>query len=1147
MSHGLLKHPASSILIALVILSFLPVVLAQRDLSTILGEIIDPTGSVVPNAQVTLTEDATGLQYTTRTDSTGVYIRPLLKPGTYTITVEAPGFKKEVQHNVQLTSGDRVQVNLSLQVGEVTQSVEVSTAPPALQTQSTIIGQNISEREATDLPLGGQRVYANLALNAAGVVPGESGDRTGSFSASGETAMGQNNFLLNGVDNNVNVIDFFNGAAYVLAPPVDAVGEIKVMVNGYNAEYGRGAGGVIDVNIKSGTNRFHGSLYEYLQNAVLDANKWASNRAGIDRAPFRQNQFGGSIGGPGIKDKTFFFFDYQGTRIASTGGALSGLGGASTLSIPYTAFKNGDFTQELGNTMTPVGTDALGRTIYQGEIFNPTTTQIVGGKYVRDPFFPINVVPQSLWDPAAAKLMALFPAPNQNLTSRLPASNYYTLTTGTQAIHQWDSRIDHRLSQKDTIFGNLSWSTSNKFISPPINNPLDGGGQSDGTFHILGRNVMASWARTWSPTVLTETRLGYSRLITDQLQVDFGKNLQQQFGIGGYQSSGSQGNGLPVIALSEGNFGTGQYLPTTEYSLVYDLIQNVTVIRNKHSFKFGWEGRQIKFPFSQFQSPRGQMNFDSNQTNQPGFAATGEAYASWLLGYPASGTINTSNFISSLRYAIASYFQDDWKLTPRLTLNLGVRYELFSPVGEQFGRQARLNIDTVTLEIAQGPNQDTPLPPGFAASYPAVQVQRGQVSKYLVPWDKGDIGPRIGLAYQLNSKTVVRVGYGIFYGGEQNQGGSPNLGLSPPFNEAVTLLPPNTASRVPTLNRFSDGLPANIFSLNVPFALTFHTEASNFKAAMVHKWNVAVQRELGWSTVAEASYNGAHGQHLLVEWQPNQLLNSPDPTAPTATRYPIPQIQGSIGEISTFGFSNYDALAAKLEKHLSNGLNFLAAYTWSHALSNAAGGLNGSAGYGNKPPRDVTDYSANYANGSWDVRHRFVYSTVYDLPFGRGRKFGANWSRPLDTAMGHWQMSGILTLQSGPPFTIQTQNQVCGCGGNTLPDLVAGKDPNAAPPGGRTANEWFDVTNFVNPAKGTYGNLGLQTNRSPGIENIDLSIAKQVPIRESLRLQIQAEALNLFNTPRLGTPGNVQGSGSFGIITSATNERHVMLALRLMF
>ncbi|HKE23587.1 MAG TPA: carboxypeptidase regulatory-like domain-containing protein [Bryobacteraceae bacterium] len=1125
---------------------YAPTALAQRDLSTILGEVTDASGGVLANALVTLTEDATGLQYTVKTDAAGIYLRPLLKPGTYTVAVEASGFKKQVQHNVVLTSGDRVQVNLRLEVGEVTQSVEVSAAPPTLQTQSTIIGQDITEREVADLPLGGQRIYANLALNAAGVVPGESGDRTSGFSASGETAMGQNNFLLNGVDNNVNVIDFFNGAAYVLAPPVDAVGEVKVMVNGYNAEYGRGAGGVIDVNIKSGTNHFHGSLYEYLQNADLDANKWASNRTGVARAPFEQNQFGGSIGGPIFKDKTFFFFDYQGTRVSSTGGALSGLGGATTLSVPFTAFKNGDFTQELGSKLTQIGTDALGNPVYQGEIFDPTTTQIVKGQYVRNPFEPMNLIPQSIWDAAAAKLMALFPNPNQNLTARLPSSNYYTLTTGTQAIHQFDLRLDHRVSEKDTIFGNLSWSTSNKFITPPINNPLDGGGQSDGTFHILGRNAMASWARTWTPTILSETRLGYTRLITDQLQVDFGQNLQQKYGIGGYQAAGS-GNGLPVIALSEGNFATGQYLPTTEYSLVYDLIENVTVIRNKHSLKFGWEGRQIKFPFSQFQAPRGQMNFDANMTNQPGFASTGEAYASWLLGYPASGTINTNNFISSLRYAIASYVQDDWKVTSKLTLNLGIRYELFSPVGEQFGRQSMLNIDTLTLQIPQGPNQNTPLPPGFASSYPAVQIQRGVVSKYLVPWDKKDIGPRFGLAYQANSKTVVRMGYGIYYGGEQNQGGSPNLGLSPPFNAAITLLPPNTASFVPTLGRFSDGLPTNIFSLNVPFALTFHTESTNFKAAMVHKWNIALQRELPWHLVAEASYNGAHGQHLIVEWKPNQLLNSPDPTAPTATRYPIPQIQGSIGEVSTFGFSNYDALAAKVEKHLSNGVNFLVSYTLSHALSDAAGGLNGSAGYGNQPPRDVRDYSANYANGSWDVRHRFVYSTVYDLPFGRGKTIGPNWKLPLNAVLANWKLSAILTLQTGPPFTIQTQNQVCGCGGNVLPDLVPGKDPNAPPPGGRTANEWFNITNVMNPAIGTYGDLGLQTNRSPGIRNIDFSLAKAVPIHESIRLQIQGEALNLFNTPRLGTPGNVQGSGSFGIITSATNERHVMVSLRLQF
>ena len=334
---------------------------AQRDLGAILGSVTDQSGALVPDAKVTLKEDATGLTYGVLTDSGGEFIRPLLKPGTYTVEVDATGFKKAIQHNIVLTPGDRKRVAIVLQVGAASQVVEVIDAPPTLQTESAIIGQDFSAREVHDLPLGGQRVYAFIARLSAGVLPGEPGDRSapnGGFSANGVTATGQNNFLLNGVDNNANVIDFFNQAAFVLAPAVDAIGEMKVLVNGYNAEYGRAAGGVVNVNIKSGTNKFHGSLYEYLQNAALNANKWESVRAGVPRGPYQQNQFGGSLGGPLIKNRTFWFFDYQGTRVNSHGGAIPGLGSSNSLTIPWPEFKTGDFSRLL--TTNVIGTDALG-------------------------------------------------------------------------------------------------------------------------------------------------------------------------------------------------------------------------------------------------------------------------------------------------------------------------------------------------------------------------------------------------------------------------------------------------------------------------------------------------------------------------------------------------------------------------------------------------------------------------------------------------------------------------------------------------------------------------------------------------------------------------------------------------------------------
>jgi len=359
-----------SVTIAAAICLFSFAAWAQRDLGTLVGVVTDATGAVVPSAKVTITEDATGLKYALEADANGNYIRPLLKPGTYTVEVEATGFKKGVQRNILLTAGDRVAVNLTLTVGEVTQTVEITASAPLLQTESTIIGENLGARQVSELPLGGQRKFTFLARLSPGVLPPEVGARDeagGGFAANGVRSNGQNNFLLNGVDNNVNVIDFINQTSYVIGPSVEAIGEMRVLTNGYNAEYGRGAGGVVNVTIKSGTNQLHGALFEFLQNDKLNANKWESNRAGVDRGAFKQNQFGAAAGGPIRKDRTFVFGDYQGTRIRSTGGTVPGLGFTETMTIPRPEFKNGDFSSILGKV---IGTDPLGNPVREGQIYD---------------------------------------------------------------------------------------------------------------------------------------------------------------------------------------------------------------------------------------------------------------------------------------------------------------------------------------------------------------------------------------------------------------------------------------------------------------------------------------------------------------------------------------------------------------------------------------------------------------------------------------------------------------------------------------------------------------------------------------------------------------------------------------------------------
>lgn len=1121
---------------------------AQRDLGTILGVVTDPTGGVVAGAKVTITEDATGAKFNVETDASGNYIRPLIKPGTYTVEVEMAGFRKAVQRNVLLNAGDRVAMNITLQVGEVTQAIEVTAAPAALQTESTTVGQTLQGRQMRELPLGGQRKFAFLALSAPAVVPAEPGARDsagGGFSANGVRSNGQNNFLLNGVDNNVNVIDFINQTAYVIGPSVEAIGEMKILTNGYNAEYGRGAGGVINVTIKSGTNSIHGTVFEFLQNDKLDANKWESNRAGRARGPFRQNQFGVAVGGPLIKDRTFWFADYQGTRIRSTGGAVPGLGNTFTRTIPFADFRNGDFSRLL--TGRSLGTDAAGNPVPEGGIFDITSNSTVNGQLVRS-WFPNNRIPASRFDPAAKKIIDTYPNPNQNLGDRIPGSNYFVATSGRQQNDQADLRIDHRLSDRDSLFGSLSWSEEDKFNQPPFAGALDGAGFAGESENNKGRNAMLSWTRVWKPTVITETRLAFSRLVTQRTGANSDKDFQKEFGIGGLQTFSALNGGLPNIQ-PEGYDAVGgaEWLPTIEYNNVWDFIQNVAISKNSHAIKFGYEYRPIGFPFFQVPSARGTYRFQRNRNQHPQFqAGTGDGIASWLLGYPGNSTITTQNFISSDKVAHAWYIQDDWKIAPRLTFNFGVRYELFSPIGEAFGRQSNFEYDRNTLVIPKGKDQDAPLPTNFATQYTQIKVERGIASKYMIPWDKTNIAPRVGLAWEVKRGTVLRLGYGMFYGGEENQGGNPNRGESVPFNQTQNLNWPNQFALVPNLNRFSDGFPVNVF--NLPAAISFRTVVPNFRNPLVHKWNVAVQRDLGWGTTLETTYIGSKGNKLLVQWDPNQPRNVADPAAPTAPRRRLPYLDGGITVDETFGFSWYHGLATKLEKRFSNDWEFIVAHTWSHALTNSGTPLSGSPGFG---LRNIENYSAEYSHAPHDIRQRLAFSSSYLLPFGRGKKFGSNMSGAANSVLGNWELHSILTLQTGNAFTLGTRNASCGCGGSTRPDLVSGKNPQDAPPGGRTPDRYFDVDAVTSPARGTFGNLGNNSNYGPGRRNIDLSLFKSFSLTERYKFQFRSEFYNLTNTPQflVGSINRTQGDSAFGRIaeTVSGTERHIQFALRFMF
>jgi hypothetical protein len=1092
---------------------------AQRDMGTLLGVVTDPSGAAVPGATITITEDATGVTNTVESDATGNYIRPLLKPGTYTISAESEGFKKTVQTGVQLQSTARVQANFILEIGAVTETIEVAGLPPALQTESTQMGGTLEARQTSELPLGGQRRVAFLARTVPGVVPGEPGNRTasgGAFSANGVRSNGQNNFLLNGVDNNVNVIDFINQTSYVIGPSPEAIGEMQVMTNGYGAEYGRAAGGVVNVTIKSGTNEIHGAVFEFLQNSAANANTWEANRNDNDKGLFQQNQFGAAVGGPLIKNRTFWFADYQGTRIND--GARS-----STLTIPTAAMKNGDFSG------------------IPGGIYDIDTQRDVGGERLRDRFVN-DMIPESRFDPIAKALIDQYPAENFLIVpfGQRPDDNFFTQRDSSVDVDQFDVRLDHRLNDNNSLFGSVSVIEEKKLQSPPLPGDLDASGFSGVSETNKSRNAMMSYTRIWSPTIISETRAAFTRLITTRTQFNADDNTFERLGFGGLNPFTENNGGMMNLApQGYSSVGGANWLPTQEYNNVWDFIQNISINKGAHAFKFGAEFRQIRFPFFQVPSARGQFSFRQDHTDLPSIGDSGDGMAAWLLGLAGNGTqLTTQNFVSSFKEAYSFYAMDDWKVNSKLTLNIGLRYELTSPIGEEFGRQAHLDwhrsLENPVLVIPEGKDQDAPLPVNFATDYPDVFVERGVASKYLHGWDKTNIGPRIGLAYEVKTGTVIRAAYGIFYGAEENEGGSPNRGENVPFNQQTRFDSDVSTDRNPFINTFSDGFPLNTFSLPAP--ISFRTSNPRRRWPLVNKWNVNIQKDLGWSTVLELGYIGSKGNRLLVLNDPNRPINSPDPNASTPARRIIKALNNSgTQEANNFGRSTYHAFTAKLEKRFSNNLQFLSSYTWGHALTDVGTTLSGGPGQ-----RD-THLSEEYAHASFDIRHRLSNSFLYELPF--------QFDNPVaDALVGGWQFNGIYVIQTGNYFNLGTNNAV-GSFGTTRPDVVEGQNVNDAPAAGRGPDLWFNTDGVTDPAVGTFGNLGNYSNIGPPRFNFDFSLFKDFQITEGTKVQFRAESFNLWNSPQFSNPNATQGNSNFGVITGTAGgtARQMQFALRFMF
>ena len=723
---------------------------------------------MVVGAKVRVSDVDRGTEVDTLTNEVGDYTVSPLKVGRYKVTVEKAGFKTVVAGPVTVEVQEHPAVNVTLQVGQAGETITVTTQSPLLETETSDLGQVINGDRAVTLPLNG-RNYAQLALLGAGVVPSEPGSRVETsygFSSNGARAL-QNNYLLDGVDNNSNLGDVLTGQAYVIQPSVDAIEEFKVQTNAYSAEFGRGNGAILNAIIKSGTNGFHGDVYEFFRNDALDGR----NAFDSSRQPYHQNQFGATLGGPIIKDRTFFFVDYEGLRIIQALPQLSFVPTPDLIGGNFSSFLTNTPAMAVdmnGNVTNQIALDCSGHPTFLGEIFNSRLAQVSAlnpSGFCGVPIGvdgagnPTNIFPNGSIDPLAARLAALFPAPNTNLNG----ANFIADPKRTASRDNFDVRVDHKLSDKDSIFGRFSYEVQPSFEPSPFQNVLDGGAFQDGTEDDSFRSVAISETHVFSSNLVNEFRVGYNRINSHRFQLNSDTNVAQQLDFPGVPFGPNLG-GLPQISINDGTatIGSSGFLPAIEKQNSFVFTDNLTWIHGRHAWKFGTEVRNEQFTLFEPSAPRGTYNFASDFTDNPAAPTTGgEAFATFLLGIPDGGTLTNTHNVDYHRQIYSFYAQDDFRMTERLTFNLGLRYELFTTIKAAGKEQANFDFATDSLVVPQG--QDAQLTPFLAANIPIVRTG----SAGLISPDLNNFAPRIGLAYKITDKLVLRTGYGIFYGGQE--------------------------------------------------------------------------------------------------------------------------------------------------------------------------------------------------------------------------------------------------------------------------------------------------------------------------------------------------------------------------------------------
>ena len=1088
---------------------------SQAVSGSIVGTVSDSSGAAISGAQVTALQSNTGSSRTAVTSDGGNYSFPNLPPGEYTVTVEHPGFKKFIRSNLDVLVDSSNRVDVSLSPGQVTESIEVSAEAPLLKTERADTGRQIETKQISDLPLGGSHNFQNLSILVPGAAKPE-GQHSAFFNPqaslatrfNGQSRLG-NNLQLEGIDDNERT-----GLLQVLIPPQEAIQTVDISTSNFEAELGRATGGAINVLLKSGSNQFHGSAYESNRVSALSARNFYDPA----RGHFTYNYFGGTIGGPIIKNRTFFFGDYLRIEDHSANN--------DRLTVPTAAERAGD----LSAAPTPIYDP------YSGNLTNGT------GKVL----FPGNIIPANRINPVSAKILSIIPLPN------LPGltNNYFVNSPFFRNTDQFDVKVDHNQTQNDRIAVRYSYSrpvTTDASVYGIYGGPRGVGGSGFEGTGIQGTHSGAiNYDRIFSPSLIAQFRAGVNRYRNDAQQFGYGQATSDALGVPGINGI-PWTSGPPQIALD--NFGD----PFIGFSASLPWIRAETNIlfantwsktHGNHTFKFGFDMRRVRDDLLQTQTfnPRGRIHFGVSQTSVSGSATSfGNSFASFLLDAPdTEGRDYPVAFPAYRAWEFFGFGQDKWIVTPKLTLDLGLRWEFYPPATPAHaGGFSNYDANTNSLIIAGVGNNPSDL--GLNKHYK-------------------DFAPRLGIAYRWNEKTVIRTGFGISYSPFPDNTYAYNYPIKQnnQFNAAcsycVATLPNGQFAT------FQNGfpafaavqIPANGIIQNASISQSYITISKNFREPYTESWNFAVQRQLPWNLAFEAAYVGNHGVAQPAQYNQNasQTLGADNNGRPLFQKFG----KNTDATLYFVGYSSaYHGLQVKLDKRFSNGFALTTAYTYSKAM----GYQSEDSGIDN-----YIDGRRNWRRLNFDRTHYFVQSYVYELPFGKGKRYLD--SGPAAAVLGGWQLNGILSIATGTPLNFAGNNAVLRAPGNNTTLNYFGGPIQVTKGNGRNAT-WFTPTKCVftganlvttncfaqpgaeNGGTPEFGNLGYNVISGPGFWNLDASVFRNIKVTERFTLQVRAEGFSVVNTPQWNNPNTDINSSNFGFITGAGGNRQMQLGAKLIF